>query len=75
MVVEKTTTTRDITVKIERLKKLDKNGNRRVKLTFFRMEDGVLVKYKSCTTNEAIDHLSAEDLIAVWGKVKKRREV
>jgi hypothetical protein len=49
---------------------LDVNGNTVRKLTFYKTDkwnSGKLAKYKTIKTNEAIEHLTNDRVIEVWG--------
>ena len=55
--------------------KLDVNGNRIRKLTFYKQdENGTMVQYKTTRTNDSLDGVLADTVIKIWGKEKKVRQ-
>lgn len=49
-------------------KRKDRNGNTMRKITFFKKDnEGIMTKYKTIKTNEAIAHLSNDEIIKVLG--------
>lgn len=51
---------------------LDINGNRIKHVTFYKQdENGVYIEYKKARTNGDIFHLSNDEIIKIFGGVKK----
>lgn len=47
---------------------IDINGNTIKRLIFYKRDiEGTMVKYKTARTNEALDHLTNDEIINVWG--------
>ena len=48
---------------------LDLNGNRRTRLKFYHVskKDKPAVHYKTAVTNEALDPLTIDEIVKVWG--------